>query len=351
MAMTALAIGAVAAPIVGGVVGNLMGQGDRDAARAAYQRAYAQYANINIPDEEKQRLALQSPEVQGILQPFMEQAQSMGPSAMEDVNTDPRLKQAQMQALETLSKMGAEGLTAEDKMQLNSARRQVANDERSRQEAILQNMAQRGVGGSGIELATRLSAAQDAADRSSQESDRIMAMAQNRMLQAVSSAGGLGGQIRGQDFGEQTDVARAKDAIAQFNAQQSAGTQARNVATQNASAAQNLAEKQRVHEAGIGTENTEQQYNKQLAQQTFNNQMALASARANAAIGQGNMYQSQAQQTANMWGGIGSGAGTGLMGAAMLQKPGAPATDPNAHLNTGTQATGAMPKKFGWLDT
>jgi hypothetical protein len=44
------------------------------------------------------------------------------------------------------------------------------------------------------------------------------ANAQRRALQAIQQSGELGGRIRGQDFDEQAQKARARDAIAQFNA-------------------------------------------------------------------------------------------------------------------------------------
>jgi hypothetical protein len=200
-----------------------------------------------------------------------------------------------MSALDMLSKMGAEGLTAEDRASLNAARRQVSGDEQARQAAILQNMAQRGVDSGGMELAARLSSSQAAADRAGQQSDNLMAMAQRRMLESLSQAGALGGNIRQQDYGEQSNLAQARDAIAQFNTQQAAATQARNIAARNAAQSTNLQDKQRIADANVATRNAQQQYNRQLPQQTFNNQMQLGTAKANSAIGQGTNLQNQAQ--------------------------------------------------------
>lgn len=312
--MTGLAIASVAAPVIGGLMGANASAGDRAAAQAAYQRAYSQFDNINIPDTEKMRLALQELTQQGIITPTAEQAEQLGISAMEGVTTDPRLRQAQMNALDTLAKMGEQGLTATDLASLNQMRRSVGGDAQARDASILQNMAARGVGGSGVELATRLAANQRAADIAAQQSDQLAAMAQQRMLAAVSQAGQLGGQIRGQEFGEQADKARAADMIAQFNAAQRAGVQQRNVAGLNAAQAANLAEKQRVADTNVATRNAEQQYNKGLEQQRFNNQMALAGARSNALTGQAQQYQNQADSTAQMWAGLGRGVGEGAAG-------------------------------------
>lgn len=341
--MTGMMIAAVAAPAIAGVVGNLMGAGDKKRAQAAMAAAYHLYDGMNIPDSEKMKLALQSPEVQGVLQPFMQQAQQMQGTAMDSVQTDPRLKTAQMNALDTLSKMGQTGLNATDMAALNASRRQTAGDEHSREQGILQGLAERGAGGSGMELATKLASSQGAADRASQQSDQVMAMAQKRMLDSIAQAGQLGGQMRSQDFGEQSDIAKAKDQIAQFNASQRANTGAANTGALNAAQAANLAEKQRIADAGVNTSNAQQEYNKQLIQKQFDNQMQLNSAKANALVGQANNYNQQANQTGAMVSGIGAGIGQGLMAGAMMNKPAAtPATPATSNLGMYNPATGAQ---------
>lgn len=334
--LPALAVAAVAAPVIGGIVGNMMGAKDRQAAMDAINRAYGEYAHLDIPDTEKMKLALQNPEVQGIMQPYLEQAQQMGPTAYEDINIDPRLKQAQMNALDTLSKMGETGLTSADMAALNQSRRAVAGDAQSRQKAIMQSMQERGAGGSGVELAAQLAAAQGQADRGSQEADRLAQMAQERMLQAVAQAGTLGGNIRGQDFSEAERLAQAKDQIAQFNTQQSAAVQSRNIAAQNAAQAQNLAEKQRIADTAVNNANQQQQYNKQLLQQNFQNQMNLAAGRAGALGGQAQMLQGNANAAGQMWSGIGSGVGQGLLGVGMMNKSGGTAAAPAVDAAGGT---------------
>lgn len=316
--MTMLAVASVAAPIIGGIMGQGASASARAAAQAAYSKAYAQYDNINIPEVQKQELALKSPEVQGILQPYMQENVQQGRSAMEGIQTDPRLAQAQMNALDTMSKMGNEGLTATDRASLNATRRQIAGDSQARQNSIIQQLAQRGAAGGGLELATRLAASQGSADQAGQESDRTMAMAQQRMLAATAQAGAMGGQMRGQEFGEQSQQAQAADAIERFNAQQRAAAQSANINSLNTAQAANLAAKQRAADLAVATANTQEQYNKGLIQQEFNNKMGLASARANAAVGAGNNYNNQAQQQANMYAGIGAGAGQAMIGAGTM---------------------------------
>ena len=165
-------------------------------------------------------------------------AVQMGDTAFDGVSVDPRLKDAQMAALSQLAGIAeGGGMNAADKANLASIQSQTGQADRGRREAILQNMQQRGFGGSGNELLAQLSSSQAATDRSSQEGLNIAGMAQQRALDAMLQGGNLAGGVRGQDFGEQSRVAQARDAVSQFNA----GVQ--NNANQfNAGAANNMSQ-------------------------------------------------------------------------------------------------------------
>lgn len=140
-------------------------------------------------------------------------------SAMEGISTDPRLKQAQLAALASMQEIGSSGgMTATERAQLAKVQSEVAQADRGRREAVLQNMRVRGMGGSGMELMAQLQSSQAATDRASESGLNIAGMAQQRALQALNQAGGMAGGIRGQDFGEQSQIAAAMDAIAKFNA-------------------------------------------------------------------------------------------------------------------------------------
>lgn len=276
----------------------------------AQRDAIAQFNAIQMPSIEEQQLMLQHPEYLGDYQAMMENAQSQGPSAMEGISTDPRLQDAQMAALENLSQMGESGLLPGEEAALRQSRRGAAGEAQAKSAQIMSDMERRGMGGSGAELAARLQASQSSADRMSQESDREMQMAQERALGAISQGGALAGQVRGQQFGEQSDVAKAKDYINQFNTQNQQAVQQRNVANQNQAGMRNLSEQQRIGEAGTAANNTQQQYNKELLQKKFNNQLALAQGKA----GQYNQIaQNQMQDAANkgqMMGNMLGAAGT-----------------------------------------
>lgn len=306
----------VASTVIGGVMANDRSQADRDAMMQQYQNAQSQFANVNVPDEDKQKLILQYLTQQGVITPEQIQQVQQNPSQMAGIQTDPRLATAQMSALDTMSKMGQTGLQAQDMAALNASRRQISGDEQSKDNSIIQNLAARGAAGGGLELATRLAAAQGAASTGAQQSDQTMAMAQNRMLQATAQAGQLGGQIQGQQFNQQAQQAAAQDAINRFNAQQAAATGAANVQANNQAQAANLAAKQGIANANVGTANSQQQYNSQLANTNFNQQMALASAKAGQNQNMGQALGQQANAVAGQWQNMGAGVGQAAMGAA-----------------------------------
>lgn len=310
--MGAATAGAIAAPIVGGMIGSGMARGDERAARGARQAALAQFLGIDVPTVAEQEVDFLLPEFMGEYAPGMEDVVELGPTAMEGIALDPELRSAQMEALQRLSEVGEAGLTPGDVAAMRSLQRQVSGQEQARQEAILQEMARRGVAGSGQELAARLQSSQSAADRASEEANRMAQMAQARALEGITQAGSLGGRIRSQEFGEQADVASARDAISRFNAANQQSVRQRNVEAQRQAQLRNLQEQQRLSEQQAATKNLQQQYNKELIQQRYQNQLDRASGAAGQYEGIARDRDRAAQRTADMWAGIGRGVGTGI---------------------------------------
>lgn len=294
-----MAIGAMlGSAVIGGGMGLAATSKASKAARAAAAQATAESGrqfdeamkemreaaeyleSLGVPPVEAQRIALESA--------------NLGPSALEDVETDPRLKQAQMDALARIQEMGGAGLTAEERAQQDMITRSAGAEAQARDKSILQNMAERGIGGSGAELMARLQGSQSAADRAAVQQGQLSGQAQNRALQALSQAGQLGGQIRGQEYGEQSNLASARDRIAQFN------------------------EANRVQAA-----NQAEMYNKGLIQQQYENELAKRQGVAAAKTGTAQMGVDRAGQIqlagtaaaqgelqtgaakAGLWGGLG----------------------------------------------
>jgi hypothetical protein len=289
-------------------------------------------------------------------------AVQMGDTAFDGVSVDPRLKDAQMAALSQLAGIAeGGGMNAADKANLAAIQSQTGQADRGRREAILQNMQQRGFGGSGNELLAQLSSSQAATDRSAQEGLNIAGMAQQRALDAMMQSGNLAGGIRGQDFGEQARIADARDAVSRFNAgvqnnanQFNAGAannmsqfntgQANNMGQFNASgkfdasktnAANTMNNNQfnagQVNQAGmfntsgrqaaansqVDARNKSVAQNSQNAQQGFNNKITRAGGVANANNALGNIYTNQGDRNQQMVGQmVGGGSQIGAAYAA-----------------------------------
>jgi hypothetical protein len=145
------------------------------------------------------------------------QLEQLRPSEMQNIQTDPRLIQAQYDALRELETRGREGFTARDELDRLKTKQDVAKENAGRLGAIQQNMAARGMGGSGMDLVAQLQASQAATEREALAGlERNAAQEANR-ANSSAQAGGLAGNIRGQGFQENSAKAQAQDAINRFN--------------------------------------------------------------------------------------------------------------------------------------
>lgn len=321
----------IAAPIIGGLIG---GKQTSDAMNAATDQQRAQLAalqGIALPDIEQQKLILALQQQVGQYNPNLENALHLGPTAMEGVNVNPEYAQAQHTALQSLQDIGKTGLTAAEKAQLDLAMRGVAQQEQSREAGIMQNLAQRGIAGSGLELAQKMKSSQNAADLANQQAAQTMAMAQQRALQAISQSGALGGQIRSQEFGEQSDVAKAKDIINAFNTQNTQNVQQRNVGNQNTAQLTNLQNAQNIANQNVATQNQQQTANKALLQQQFQNQLSKVTGAQPTVNNISNLIANQGAQTGKMYGDVATGISKGI--TAVGQNMNTPQTLPSNATN------------------
>lgn len=183
------------------------------------ERAFQIFSQIELPDHQEEINKLNEMLATGAIRPEEYEAALADPSLLTQYTVDPRLRDAQFGALERLVEIGEEGgLTATDRARLNQIAEEEAAQERGAREAIIQGAQARGVGGSGLELASQLISGQESAGRRSRRGFDVAAEAQERALNAIMGAGELGGNIRGQQFAEQKAIAEAQDAINRFNA-------------------------------------------------------------------------------------------------------------------------------------
>lgn len=146
-------------------------------------------------------------------------AYQTGDSEFEGLEADSGLKARQMSALDQIINEARQGgLGVQDKAALAQAQRATNQNERGQRDAILMEMARRGMGGSGQELAAQLSAQQGGAERLSAHGTAVGGMAADRRLKLLGASGEMAGRMRGQDYSERSSRAAALDQIAKFNA-------------------------------------------------------------------------------------------------------------------------------------
>lgn len=261
-------------------------------AKKLMERAMREFEQIKTPSIADMQYQLTELVNQGVLTPEQAKAMLVESSAYDDVSVDPSYRGAQEQALRKFLDISeAGGLDAQARARLAEVENRELSTERGQREAILQNMAQRGIGGSGFELAANLQAQQEGASRRSMQDVNVAAEAERRALEALTQGASLGGQMQGQAFGEQSQIAAAKDAMAKFNAANRQQTELTNVGARNEAAARNLGEQQRISDVNIMGRNDQAKYNAGLAQQQYENKLKRAA-------GMSGQLQAMAQQSA-----------------------------------------------------
>lgn len=311
----------IGANVAGGLLGNALSSGDRSAASGILADIYNQYKNLQIPTIASQEISPEAYTVAGDLASYLENAQLLGQTdALQNVQLDPRLQKTQMDNLEMLNKIASGGgMTDADKAALQLSLNKIEADSNARNQALLQQQDMRGVGSSDMATAMRAQNAQSAANRANEAALTTAAEGRNRALQAMASSSGLAQAMEQADYGRQAALAQNLNQREMANVQAQNAAQARNVAAQNAAAQFNLQNKQQVSGANTSARNAAQQYNKELQQQQYQNQLSRLSGMSGAGGAQSQNLQNQADRTANMWAGIGSGVGQGIMGYASLQ--------------------------------
>lgn len=304
-------MGAVTAMAVVGVASAAMGaESSRKANRKAGQLAAqgrAVFEGIEVPTIEEQKIILQNPALMGQYTPEQIQFMELNASAMEGVEADPEAVAQQEDALAKMAEVAEGGYTEGDKAGMRQINREVEQNAKARRDAILSEMAQRGVLGSGMELQAQLAGNQQAMQEEANASDRAMQQAQARALQAISQQGGMASQLRAQDVGEQTDKAKARDAINQFNTQNRQQLASQNVGNRNQAQMFNLQQRQAQEDARVAARNQEEMHNKGLRQQQYQNEMQRASGLAGQYNAQAQAASKAGADKAKMYGGIASG--------------------------------------------
>lgn len=256
-----------------------LGGGGRDAEKTL-READQIYKDIPEPTYEQLKVNLEQMVSAGELRPEEASAILQDKSRLSNYVADPRLRESQLRALGALQEIGNEGgLTATDRARLADIEQDEARAARGARGAILQNAQERGVGGSGLELVNQLLNQQESSNRASRRGMDVASMAEQRALDALMKSGQLSGDIRGQDFGEQEQIAAAEDAINRFNAANRQDVLNRNIEARNKAQEANLRERQRLSDSNTNIRNLNRQNKADVWQNLYENKLRKAAGR------------------------------------------------------------------------
>lgn len=244
----------------------------------------------------------------GNYNPQLEAAFQQQHAGLNQYQANPQLMQAQLGALSQLQGIGQSGgLTINDQANLNNLMSQQAQLNKGQQGAIMQNYDARGMGNSGMALASQLNAAQESANRGNENATNIAGQAQQRALQAIQGAGQIGGAINQQQFGQAATTSAAQDAINRFNTMNQQQVAGNNVNLQNQAQQANLQKNQNLSNMNTGLGNQQQFQNNQYQQQQFQNALGLGQAIGGRATTAGNLGMANADKLSGAAGQIGQG--------------------------------------------
>lgn len=312
---------AIAAPLVGGILGGISASSGRKAAAAAAAQAMAQLQAIGMPPDLSREIILKQYQSQGVLTPELQQDINLQASNVGQIQEDPSLKSAQMESLGMLGQSARGGLTSADRAAYNQMRQSTQRDSEAKRQQIMQQMQARGQGGSGAELMAQLQSGQAAADESSAQGDRIAATASQNALQALRDRASLAGSVRGQDFSVNQARAEAEDQRNRFLFQNSATQQAANVAALNDARRANLNREQSVGDRNVSLANSESERQVNAKRDYFRDNLDLATAKSNALNNQATVIQNNANAKSKMFSDLGNAVGQGAAAYGANQRP------------------------------
>lgn len=150
--------------------------------------------------------------------PEYEDAAMQAPSEAAKAEADAESLAAAKEALGSLEDVyQQEGMTAADKARLEQIQRDNAMQERAAREAIMSNLAERGMATSGNRVVALMNAAQNAANRNNALGLGVEINAEQRALNAAREAGALGRGLAQDEFGRKFQTGSAADEINRFN--------------------------------------------------------------------------------------------------------------------------------------
>lgn len=213
------------------------------------------------------------------LQDYVPQTYNADVEPFSQINPDTADASTVENALSQLGQFAQGGLNNTDKVALSQIERQQQGAGNANNQAVIDDLRSRGEGGSGSELAARLSGDQSAADNANTLYSNALQTALQRQLAAVQGQGSLA-------QGEQATQNQTQQAMATLANQFNENVMGlRTQAASDAANAQNTAQQVNIQgKQGLANANIDQAHN--IQQQNFANQEGKVTGQANSLIGQ-----------------------------------------------------------------
>ncbi len=193
-----------------------------------------------------------------------------GETGLAGIQGNQELADMEMLALKDLEEQSKDGLSARDKAELAKLESNVNRQHAGRIGAVRQSMADRGLGGSGLDFAMRQQAGQDATEVEALASLERAAMSQEGKRDATSRMGHMAGSMGEREFNQKARKAEAQDAINRFNTGNTIDTNRFNVTTRNQASQYNNQGRQRTSDNNVSHQGDILASKQDLAQLQYN---------------------------------------------------------------------------------
>lgn len=273
-------LGAVIGSQAGGLIGSLFGDdSDADAARALAEQAYKQYEGIDTQDLSDQINYQQ-------IQDLMAQYNPNLDKSLAELSQRKEGRNALLDALKGYKGISEQGLSAIDRANIAANRQSADLQNKASQEAIVQDMQQRGTLGGGAELASRLGAQQNTSNSMYNQGMQTASQAQQARMNALAGLGSIGGTLQSQDTAFDQSNRDARMMIDKYSNM----NRFNQLQAQQNTAANNT---------GIANKQVSDRINEK--NNYFGRRLSLAEGKSNALLGQSGVRQKQSDQRNQDW--------------------------------------------------
>ena len=312
------------------------------------QAALAALNNVQTPSAQALDLPALEQEVNaGNMTPAQMTAYLQQNNALSTENTSQQGTAAQQAALAQLGQVanaGAAG-TPTEQAQIAQALQQSNTNLAGQRGAIDQAAQARGVAPGLLQAALSQQNAGQDAQNANQAALQAQSQAYQTALNAMSQGASAGNALQGQQNTQANTVAAAQNAMQQFNAANQQQASAQNAGYQQQANSYNTQNQQNVSNANTGLANQRTEYNAQVPQTVYQDQMQKATGIAGQENQAANTATNQGQQTAGIYsgllgagatalsGGIGGAATSGALTGTQAINSGAGSTPTGANAN------------------